>query len=697
MQKGIVVETEQRKPNRLVHEKSPYLLQHAYNPVDWYPWGEEAFRKAREEDKPVFLSVGYATCHWCHVMERESFEDPHMAELLNRHVISIKVDREERPDIDRVYMAVCQTLTGRGGWPLTVFMTPDGTPFFAGSYFPKTRRMGMPGFEDVVLHLSGLWRNNREAVVKAGEQIAGGVQPGGPKEAAPAPGVRVLRAAYDQLAHSFDGEKGGFGPAPKFPTPHRLTFLLRWQAREPRSNASLMLESTLDAMRSGGMFDQVGFGFHRYSVDDRWLVPHFEKMLYDQALLALAYIEAFQATGNARRGRVAREILTYVLRDMTSPEGGFYSAEDADSEGVEGLFYVWTPEEVREILGKEAGEIFCRFYGITARGNFEGKLSIPHLASTIADEAARAGMDAGALETLLEESRGKLFEAREKRIHPLKDDKIVTSWNGLAIAALAKGAQALGEPAYAEAASKAADFILTVLRRPNGRLYRRYRQGEVAHRAFADDYAFLIWGLLELYEATFDPSRLASAIELQRNMNDLFLDESGGGFYYTARDGEKLFLKDKEIYDGATPSSNSIAALNLLRLARMTGEVRWEEEAAGVLSAFHDEVTNYPSAHTQFLIAADFALGPTREIVVAGDPDSEETREMIRAIRATFMPNRVVMLRKADGDGRPLSDLAPFVKALVPVDGRPAVYICENFACRTPIVGVEELKAALAS
>ncbi|MCE5245073.1 MAG: thioredoxin domain-containing protein, partial [Syntrophobacteraceae bacterium] len=659
------MEAQRSKPNRLIHEKSPYLLQHASNPVDWYPWGEEAFRKAKEEDKPVFLSVGYATCHWCHVMERESFEDAETAELLNRNVVSVKVDREERPDIDRVYMSVCQALTGRGGWPLTIFMTPDRLPFFAGGYFPKSSRMGMPGFQDIIRHFAGLWKTNREAVVGTGDRIAAGVQPATPPGGARLPGLDILRSGYDHLRRSFDGGWGGFGPAPKFPTPHRLTFLLRWHGRRPDSDAAEMLEATLDAMRAGGLFDQVGYGFHRYSVDERWLVPHFEKMLYDQALLAIAYLEAFLATGWERHGRVAREIFEYVLRDMTDGDGGFYSAEDADSEGEEGKFYVWTPGEVADVLGREAGEVFCRFYDITPEGNFEGGASIPHVSLPVSAAASRFGTDEGTLERLLEEGRKKLFAAREKRVRPLRDDKILTAWNGLMIAALAKGAQALGEPAYAEAASRAADFILTRLRRPpSGRLYRRFRQGDVAHPAFADDYAFLIWGLLELYEATFDTERLVVAVELQESMNGLFLDEAAGGYFYTARNGEGLFLRDKEIYDGATPSSNSVAALNLLRLARMTGDARLEETASKLLSAFHREISDYPSGYTQFLQAVDFALGPSREIVVAGDPDTAAVREMLAVIRAAFMPNRVVMLRKTGAESPLLFGLAPFMKEM---------------------------------
>ena len=678
--------------NRLSQEKSPYLLQHADNPVDWYPWGEEAFQKAREEDKPVFLSIGYATCHWCHVMEHESFEDEEVARLLNDSVISIKVDREERPDIDHIYMTVCQALTGSGGWPLSIFMTPDRKPFFAGTYFPKSGRVGIAGFTDIIQQITQLWRNDRGRMVNAGEGITAAIQPG--KQAAkqgPAVGIETLESAYRQLRQSFDHRWGGFGTAPKFPTPHHLTFLLRWHRREPHSEALSIVQKTLDAMRNGGLFDQVGFGFHRYSVDERWLVPHFEKMLYDQAMLAMAYIEAFQVTGQESFAQVTREIFEYVLRDMTSPEGGFYSAEDADSEGEEGLFYVWTPEEIKAILGKELGDLICHFYDITPPGNFEHSKSIPHISKSSAVFAAMIGMDKEELERILEESRQKLFAVREKRIHPFKDDKILTSWNGLMIVALAKGYQVLRNPEYIRAASRAADFILETLREDSTKLFRRYRHGSVAHPGCLDDYAFLSWGLIELYESTFDIRYLEEAIAITRRMLDLFGDEDGGGLFFTARDSEKLIVRDKDIYDTAIPSSNSVALLNLLRLARMTGSTKWEEKADGLIRAFSKPVGDYPSGYTQFLNAVDFALGPAREIIIAGDSGHEKTTRMVEALHKQFSPNRILMLRETGERGDTLAALCDYVKALHPIDHQPAVYICENFACKKPITDVVEL------
>jgi uncharacterized protein len=683
-------------PNRLSEEKSPYLLQHANNPVDWFPWGEEAFLKAAAEDKPIFLSVGYATCHWCHVMERESFEDEEVASLLNRFFVSIKVDREERPDVDHIYMTVCQALRGTGGWPLSIFMTPERKPFFAGSYFPKTARLGTPGFTDLVLQLAHLWKNERDKLVQAGEEITKALQPKKPHGTGGETfSLSTLQKGYEQLRGRFDARWGGFSNAPKFPTPHNLTLLLRWHLRNPGSEALAMVEKTLESMRYGGIFDQVGLGFHRYSVDERWLVPHFEKMLYDQAMLAIAYTEAFQITGKQAYEKVCREIFQYVLRDMTDSAGGFYSAEDADSEGKEGLFYVWTPEEVKALLGEKLGNFYCRFYDISPEGNFEDRRSIAHISRPLEGASWQDGMDATERAMLLEEANKNLFDVREQRVHPLKDDKILTSWNGLMIAALAKGYQALRNPLYLQAAARAADFVLGSLSQDSGKLLRRYRHGEAAHPACADDYAFLIWGLIELYESAFDVRYFEEALRLQQLMLDLFWDEQEAGFFYTAHDGEKLIIRDKEIYDGATPSSNSVAALNLLRLARMSGKTSWEEKADRLFEAFFSLVSDFPSAYTQFLHAVDFALGPSKEIVVAGDLGGEPTQKMIETIHTACLPNRVLMYRGRGKDAARLAALAPFTEDLPIGDSLPTVYICENYACRSPITDLEELRAML--
>jgi uncharacterized protein YyaL (SSP411 family) len=684
------------KSNHLAGEKSPYLLQHASNPVDWYPWGEEAFQRARQEEKPIFLSIGYATCHWCHVMAHESFEDEDVAELLNKNFIAIKLDREERPDVDMVYMAVCQRLTGSGGWPLSIFMTNKGNPFFAGTYFPKHSRVGMPGFMDILNRIVATWKSDRELLIKESSKITYEIQPlEHPKTITQFLNEETLKQGYLNLERSFDPKWGGFGRAPKFPTPHQLTFLLRWYKRSHDVRALDMVEKTLDAMRRGGLFDQIGFGFHRYSVDQKWMVPHFEKMLYDQAQLAMAYIEIYQITGKKRFGQVAREIFTYVLRDMTSPEGGFYCAEDADSEGKEGLFYLWTPKEVNRHLGKDTGNLVCSFYNITEAGNFEEGFSIPHIPTPLAGFVSKTGMESAKFENLLDNARSKLFDIRNKRIHPLKDDKILTSWNGLMIAALAKGYQVLGDQEYIGAAGKAADFILKNLRTKDAKLLHRYRYGDAAYSGFLDDYAFLVWGLIELHEATFEVGYLEEAIALNRAMLDMFWDEQNGGLYFSGKENESLIIKTKDLYDGAIPSGNAVAALNLLRLGRMTGNVALEKKAEQLIGAASGTVRTYPASYTQLLGAIDFLIGPSREIVIAGDPALTDTREMIKTVQRKFLPNKVLLFHPAGPDAGRLVELVPFVKNMLPRDGRPTAYVCKNFACQAPITDINKLEPIL--
>ncbi len=688
--------TPKRASNRLIGEKSPYLLQHARNPVDWYPWGEEAFQKARKEGKPIFLSIGYATCHWCHVMAHESFEDKEIARLLNKYFIAIKVDREERPDVDKIYMLVCQSLTGRGGWPLSIFMTPEGKPFFAGTYFPRLKQMGTPGFVDVLERIAEMWESDRASIMKSSEAITVVIQPRSDSDGSVhSLSAETLKKGYTQLARTFDPTWGGFGTAPKFPTPHHLTFLLRWHKRSGDSMALEVVEQTLKAMRRGGIFDQIGFGFHRYSVDEKWLVPHFEKMLYDQALLAMAYTEAYQVTGKSEFAQVAREIFAYVLRDMTSSEGGFYSAEDADSEGEEGLFYLWTPQEVEEHLGKEARDLFCRFYDITKAGNFEEGRSIPHVPVSLQVFAAREGMDPTRLRGLLRDGRERLFDVRKKRIHPLKDDKILTSWNGLMVGAFAKGYQVLGDQVYADAAREAAGFVLKNLRKIDGRLLRRYRQGDAAYPGYLDDYAFLVWGLIELYEATFEISYLEEAIALNDTMIDIFWDKQAGGLYFTGKGNEPLITRSKEIYDGALPSGNSVGALNFLRLGRMTGNAALEQRAEQLAQAFSRQVADQPMAYTQFLIALDFMIGPSREIVIAGDPAFDSTRAMVSIVQRKFLPNKVVLLRPQGPEGKRLAALSPFLEAMASINHKATVYLCEQYACQVPVRDVGQLEAVL--
>ncbi|MBI5522809.1 MAG: thioredoxin domain-containing protein [Desulfarculus sp.] len=681
-------------PNRLAGEQSPYLLQHAHNPVDWYPWGQEALAKARQEDKPIFLSIGYATCHWCHVMAHESFEDTLVAAALNRDFVSIKVDREERPDLDGVYMGVCQALTGAGGWPLSLFLTPEAKPFYAGTYFPPRTMMGRPGFLELLGEVARLWRQDRQRLLSTSEEITKAVQPK-PSQPGADPGLATLEKGFWQLVHSFDAKRGGFGQAPKFPTPHRLNFLLRWHLREPQSRAWEMVETTLKAMRAGGIYDHLGQGFARYAVDENWLVPHFEKMLYDQALLAYAYLEAFQAGGGEEFAQTSRDIFAYVLRDMTDPSGGFYSAEDADSEGVEGLFYVWTPQQVHEVLGAELGELFCRYYDITPGGNFEHGRSIIHQRASVEDFARNLGLDPDKLARDLAQARQRLWEAREKRVRPLKDDKVLTAWNGLMIAALAKGHQVLGDEAHLAAARGAARFVLAQLSDPEGRLLRRWRGGQAGGQGFLEDYAFFVWGLIELHQADLDPAWLGQAARLCELACRLFEDELHGGFFFTPHDGEGLIAREKESYDGATPSGNSVMAVNLLRLARLTGQERWERKALKLLRAFGETLRRQPMAHTHMLLALDLALGPSQELVLAGGPDDQALQEMLSLARAGFAPRRSLLLVPPGQAGEPVRELAPFTRGMGTLEGRPAAYLCSGQACQRPISDPAELKAAL--
>jgi len=681
---------EAKRPNRLIAEKSPYLLQHAYNPVDWHPWGEEAFAKAKAEDKPIFLSIGYSTCHWCHVMAHESFEDPEVAALLNETFISIKVDREERPDIDSVYMTTCQMMTGGGGWPLTIIMTPDKRPFFAATYIPKEKRFGRMGLLELILRIKKLWGSHRDEVEDLATQFSSALREqlsGPPGEEL---GESALKMAYEALSQSFDERHGGFGDAPKFPTPHNLTFLLRYWRRTGEKRALEIVERTLQAMRRGGIYDHVGFGFHRYSTDAKWLLPHFEKMLYDQAMLAMAYIEAYQASKKGEYAETAREIFAYVLRELAAPEGGFYSAEDADSEGEEGKFYLWTAEELQQILGEEA-KLIIRVFNVEGEGNFAEEVTgkrtgknILHLRRPLAEIAPDLRMGEGELKQRLEAAREKLFAVREKRVHPHKDDKILTDWNGLMIAALAKGAQVLDEPQYAKAAARAADFILAKMRDLRGRLYHRYRDGEAAVPGFLDDYAFLIWGLVELYEATFNVGYLQAAIELADQMIGHFWDEEGGGFYFTADDAEDLGVRKKEAYDDALPSGNSAAMLDLLRLARLTADPELEEMVAELGRAFSKNVLQFPEAYTQLLAAVDFALGPSYEIVLVGEQEADNTKEMLKALRKQFIPNKIVLFRPAGEEEPEITRLARFTQHHASIAGKATAYVCLDYECRLP-------------
>jgi len=692
----------EKPANRLIHEKSPYLLQHAYNPVDWYPWGEEAFDTARRLNRPVFLSIGYATCHWCHVMEKESFEDAEVAELMNRAFISIKVDREERPDLDHIYMAVCQMLTGSGGWPLTVVLTPDRQPFFAATYLPKHSRFGRAGMMEFIPKIEEVWKDRRDEVMTSVARIGDALEAAAHPEGGEDLEEGTLNQAFQELSASFDERHGGFGKTPKFPSPHNLLFLLRYWKRTGRTKALDMLEASLQAMARGGLFDHVGFGFHRYATDREWLVPHFEKMLYDQAMLAITLVEAWQVTGKDLYRRRAEQVFAYVLRDMTTPEGGFCAAEDADSEGEEGRFYVWTEQEIRETLPKEEADLAIRAFCVTPEGNYLDEATqqrtganILHLEDAPEALADELGLSAEALEERLDAALRALFAARGTRVRPLRDDKVLTDWNGLMIAALARGAQAFEEPQYAEAADRAARFLLKRLKRPDGGLLHRFREGEAGIEAHLDDYAFLIWGLIELYEAIFDPEILEEALALAEGMQVRFLDPERGGFFFTPEDGEALIVRKKEFSDAAVPSGNSVAALDLLRLARLTGRSGLESIAAEVFRAVGGGVRRFPSAFTFLLAALDFALGPTREIVVAGDPDHPDTQALLRVLRRRFLPGKVVLLRPSGRGTATLDRLAPYTQHHDPVNGRAAAYVCFEHACKAPMTDPQELAETL--
>ena len=682
-------------PNRLCDELSPYLLQHQDNPVDWYPWGEEAFEKARLEDKPIFLSIGYATCHWCHVMEHESFEDDEVAALLNEVFVAIKVDREERPDIDQVYMTYCQLSTGQGGWPLTVIITPEKEPFFAATYIPKYSRHGRIGMMDLIPRISKVWsqrredvlgsaRNNTEILNKASEWAVD----------TSTPGKMVLSHAYRQLSENFDSTHGGFGNAPKFPSPHQLLFLLDYWKTTKEKHALEMVRTTLLEMRLGGIFDHVGFGFHRYSTDAEWLLPHFEKMLYDQAMIALAAVETYAVTEDDAFKEIADRIFDYILRDMAAPYGGFYSAEDADSEGIEGKFYVWSEEEVDAILTKAQSALFKDHYQFSSEGNYFDEATRERAGTNIPHLAAPLNFLDATTQAILEEARQSLFEARTKRIHPLKDDKVLTDWNGLFIAALARYVQIIGsECGYLEVAQKALKFLKESMYREKEGLLHRYREGKAGIRAHLDDYAFLVWGLIETYHANFDIEYLEWAIELTDQMIDKFWDANKGGFYFTSSDGEQLITRTKEAYDGAIPSGNSIALLNLLRLSRMTGRVAYEEKADQLLKMFGAPIRRQPSGFTAMLLGLSFALHETYEIVVVGRKDSVNTQQLLYSVQNAPMPHKVVLF-KQQGDIA-LQNVVPFVADMEALNDQAAVYVCRNFQCNMPVTDPEALEMLL--
>jgi uncharacterized protein YyaL (SSP411 family) len=699
--------------NHLIHESSPYLLMHAHNPVDWHPWGQEAFDLAKRENKLIFLSVGYSTCHWCHVMERESFTNPEIARIMNEHFVNIKVDREERSDVDKVYMTFVQATTGSGGWPMSVFLTPDLKPFFGGTYWPPVDGYGRPGFSTVLERVAEAWKKDHSRIEHSAadvvDQLKKAVDASTPDEAQITDATLIQ--AYQQIKSGYDHANGGFGGAPKFPRPVVFNFLLRYYARTGDQAAIEMTLRTLHAMADGGIHDHLGGGFHRYSVDEKWHVPHFEKMLYDQAQLAISYLEAYQITHDPDYAATVRDILDYVLRDMHSPHGGFFSAEDADSqlekdkpEHGEGAFYLWTADQVEEVLGPEAAKIFCYTYDVEPQGNvdvhndpqgeFTGK-NILQVAHSVDDTAKHFGKSPEEIRAALANARGTLLAARDRRPRPPLDDKVLTSWNGLMISAFARAGRVLGEAPYTDAAQGAADFIQSKLYNPeDGTLLRRYREGDVGIGGFLDDYANLIQGLLDLYEASFRVSDLAWAIRLQETQDRLFWDDKGGGYFHTAPTDSSIVVRMRDAYDGAEPSGNSLAALNLLRLAEMANRPTWREKADKVFLAFSRQVEHAPETLPQMICAVDLALSKPRQIVIAGDRDQPDTQALLDVVNHRFLPNKVVFV--VDGEGRQqLGGWLPFIQGMHPIDGKAAAYVCENYACKLPTTDPVQIAALL--
>ena len=701
-----------RQPNRLIHEKSPYLLQHAFNPVDWYPWGDAAFARARELNLPIFLSIGYSTCHWCHVMAHESFDDPEIAALLNANFICIKVDREERPDIDQIYMAAAQALTGGGGWPLSVFLTPKLKPFYAGTYFPPEPRYGQPGFRTVLTSLHELWASQQDKVLNSAEQITAHLRESLTAAATSAAELdeALLAKAVAQFAASFDQQYGGFGQAPKFPRPVTYTFLLRQYLRTGEQRALDMVTTTLDRMAAGGMYDHLGGGFHRYATDQQWLVPHFEKMLYDQAQLAVSYLEAFQLTNQARYAEIARQTLDYVLRDLTSPEGGFFSAEDADSpkpdkpaEHGEGAFYLWSKKEIDTLLGPKMGPIFDFHYNILADGNINhdpqdefGNSNILHTDHSLEETAKHFKLSVPEAAKLLAAARHTLFQARTSRPRSHLDDKVVTAWNGLMISGLAKGAMVLDEPRYLAAAQKAAGFILVTLRdEKTNTLLRRYRDGAAGLEAQLDDYAFLSQGLLDLYEASSDIRWLQAAEALTAKQLELFWDEANNGFFDTTAISSNRILRMKSQYEGAEPGGNAVAAMNLLRLSEMTGQSGWAERARRTIASVGALIQTQPVIMPRMLAALALQLTPPQLIVIAGNPAEAATQALRREVYSRFLPNAILLFADNSPNQATMAARLPFLKNMQPINGQAAAYVCQNHTCNLPVTTPRELAARL--
>jgi uncharacterized protein YyaL (SSP411 family) len=674
--------------NRLANETSPYLLQHAHNPVDWYPWGAEALERAKREDKPILLSIGYSACHWCHVMERESFEDPHTAALMNGKFVNIKVDREERPDLDAIYMQAVQALTGSGGWPMTVFLTPEGSPFYGGTYFPPADRHNMPAFTRVLTAIDDAWRTRRAELQQQGTQLQQHIQQAtqpirSERDLDPA----VLDAAAQGLASQFEPRHGGFGGAPKFPQPMAIEFLLRYARRSGDTAAQEIATTTLDKMARGGIYDHLGGGFARYSTDDHWLVPHFEKMLYDNAQLARAYLLAYQATDNAYFRKIVEEIVGYVLRDMTDPSGGFYSTEDADSEGVEGKFYVWRPAELQELLGAEDARLFAAFYDVTPQGNFEHGASILHMDATPDQVAQRLDVPDAVLLAALERGRKILFEARALRVRPARDEKVLASWNGMMLRALAEAARVLARPDFLQAAVRNAEFLLGEMRGPNGAMLRTWKPGHAAHlNGYLEDQANVADGLLAVYEATFDARYLDAAVELADIILQRFADADNGGFFDTSNDHETLIARPKDIFDNATPSGNSVTADVLQRLAVLTDRQDFRDAAQSILKLLLEPMARYPLGFARALSALDFLLSTPQEIAIVGEPGAADTEALLRVVFEPFAPNKVV----AGGTAK-----IPLLQDRPMLHGAATAYVCEHYVCQAPTSDPDTLRELL--
>jgi len=698
-----------KTPNRLLQEKSPYLLQHAYNPVDWFPWGDEAFAKARSENKPIFLSIGYSTCYWCHVMEREVFENDDIAQLMNEKLVCIKVDREERPDIDRIYMSAVQAMTGSGGWPMSLFLTPDLKPFYGATYIPPVSKYGRPGFPEIVNKISELWQSDREKIFGTSTQLAEYLKtPEGQSSRGFQITETILDSAFHRFQQTYDPEFGGFGRGPKFPRPVSFNFLFGYCARKGNDSALEMSLTTLRAMARGGMYDHIGGGFHRYSVDGQWRVPHFEKMLYDQAQLVSSYLDAYQISHDEQYAATAKDVLSYVERKLTDPDGGFYSAEDAESvidashSKEEGAFYCWTSSEIEKIIGHEDAVIFNYRFGVQDAGNalhdpmnvFSGK-NILYIAHSIEEAAEHFGKPVDLIESSLNKARKKIFDEREKRPHPHLDDKIITAWNGLMISAFARAYQILHDQKYLDIATRAAGFIANHLYDSQGRkLFRRYRDGDARFEGGLQDYAFLVSGLLDLYEASFDFQWMELAIKLTSKQIELFWDGKDGGFFDTSGTDASLLFRTKEDYDGAEPTGNSVAVLNLLRLSHMTDNKDWRTKAETNIAAFAGRLQQMPDAVAHMLTAILWLLSSPKEIIIAGNPAADDTKTLIAMVYENFMPNKIVMLVRDDGK-KELASYLPFTRDMKMIGGKPTLYVCENYACRLPANDPETAKQLL--